>query len=291
MGSSIALFRLVVCSFAIAVLSESTTFSQTTVPASAIEGWHEMAKAVETLQFTIRYSDKKEKISNEYFCSIQGSMEKCEFLISDQLGRSEQVAIQNGRGFRLSRSGNGKWQLSRIHSPGDRIGQLQNAVALAKRGFSLHGGATLLDILGNQGFNVLSWRELSDGSGNVEMKVRFNSNKSAGTLVLQPDKRFRVLSVSLLDDGDANPSVYVNEYKDDSLLTEVVPARHYFKEYEREWELVSIFDRTLPSSEFSLSHYGLPDYHEPSRRTNWWLWGFLVSIILTLGVFWKTRGR
>lgn len=291
MVPSIALFRLVICSFAIAVLSENTVFSQTKVPASAIEGWHEMAKAVERLQFTMRYSDKKEKISNEYSCSVQGSMEKCEFLNSDKLGRSEQVAIQNGRGFRLGRSGNGKWQLSGIHYPGDRIGQLQNAVALAKRGFSLHGSATLLDILENPGFNVLNWRELTDGSGNVEMQVRFNLNKSAGTLVLQPDKRFRVLSVSLLDDGDPNPSLYVSEYKDDSLLTEVVPARHYFMEYEREWELVSISDRTLPESEFSLSHYGLPDYVEPSRRTNWWLWSFLVSIILMLGVFWKTRGR
>ncbi len=290
MAGSIELLRLVICSLAIAVVSGNTVFSQTKIPASAIEGWQEMAKVVETIQFTMRYSDGKKSIIDESSCFIQGSMEKCEYLNSDK------VVIRNGRGFDLGRNSNGKWRLFGIHGTGDRMAQLQNSLSVAKVGFSLHGSATLLDILGNPEYSVPDWRELTDGSGNVEMQVLYTINNDLKTvytavLVLQPEKRFRVLSASY-DDGDGKPSVYVSEYKDDSILAEVVPTRHYFKKYEREWVLLSISNKTLPESEFSISHYGLPEYIEPTRRTNWWLWLFLVSTLcMVIGVLWKRRGR
>lgn len=279
-----------VCSIGLVIVLSCFAYAQAEIPPSAIEGWRSMANAVETLQFKMQYTDKNESKNNEYYCATQGPLEKCEFGEHGKL--ASRVAIYNKRGFLLNKRDNGKWQLTNIRDPGDRIGQLQNVIVLAKRGFSLHGSATLLDVVLNPKFEVLSWRELTDGSRNIELKTRENTEHGwiTSTLILQPDKRFRVLSASY-DDGDSAPSVYISEYADESLLTEIVPTKHYLRGDEIEWNLISIDNKTLPESDFALSYYGLPDYIEPARGVNWWLWLLIASAILTLGVFWKTRNR
>jgi hypothetical protein len=264
---------------------------QVEIPAEAIKGWQEMAQMLDPIQFTMSYNDLKEGTSVQYRCSIQNSKEKCEFLHRDKRGEHEQVAIHNGHGFLLRRPSGSKWQLNSLYDPGEQIALLKNVVVLAKMGYSVHGSATLLEVPNNSRFKLEYFKNLEDGTGIVEARIRDELLSATAVFRLDPDKRFRVISSTHWDDGDPIPATYECEYSDQTPLGQVVPSRYFIDELQREWKLLSIAHERLPDSEFKLSHYGLPDFVEPSRVANWWLLLFLTAIVVTVFVFWKTRAR
>ncbi|XZE18923.1 hypothetical protein SH449x_004230 [Pirellulaceae bacterium SH449] len=261
----------------------------TTIPQEAINAWQSMANEVSTVQFTIRYKNRTERIENLYSCSIQGSLKKCEIVQTDKGDKSEKVLIENTRGFVLGKGSSGKWRVMSINDPGVPIGQLSNSHYLAKAGFSLHGSSSLLEVPNNERFKVENWQPLGDSRELIESKIRDNMLHATITLTLQPEKRFRVVAWSATDDESPEIARGIFEYADDSVFGEVVPIRQIAREGDLTWELISLTHKTLPEEEFNLSFYGLPDYVEPPASSNYWIWIFLVAVVVTLVVFWKTR--
>jgi hypothetical protein len=275
--------------FVLASHSCSAFSGEVTIPQEAIDAWQSMADDVSTVQFTIRYKNRTEQIENLYSCSVQGTLKKCEITQLDKGDRFEKVLIQNLRGFELGKSKSGKWRVMSIKDPGVPIPQLSNAYYLAKAGYSLHGSASLLEVPNNERFNVESWQVPADNNNLVELRVRDTMLNTTITLLLQPEKRFRVVKWSGQDDGSSKPALQSFEYADDSIFGGVVPLLATAREGDLTWELISIAHKTLPEQEFQLSFYGLPDYVEPPETNNYWIWMFLVAVVVTLVVFWKTR--
>lgn len=265
------------------------SYGQATIPKAAVEGWQEMADAITTLQSTIVRNDPVEKVLEECVCSQQGDLRKCEFY-SGKNRTGYLVQIQNKRGFVLERK-NSSWQLTSVRAPKEQIPQLGNAFVGPEMGFRLHGNATLSEIPGNTRFTVRTWREALDGSGNIETEIRDTKLQFTGVWTLDPTKRFRVMKLVLRDDDSAEPTIYENEFSDESFLTEIVPSKRYNKTMGVEWTLLSIDNKTLPDSDFSLSYYGVPDFVEPAAEVNWWLWCMLAMFVITFVVFWKTRSK
>jgi hypothetical protein len=272
----------------------SVSLAQDLIPKEAIDGWREMSKIAEQVQFTFRMVDKNEltgKVEAEEFaCAIQGDKYKTEF-INNKRGRWDRVVLWNGNGFALGRNEGGGWQLKGIAEPGEIIPDLENTCSRAREGFELHGSATLLQVPDNKRFEVSYWRDSNDGSGNIETKIRDNELKCELRLTLQPERRFRVLSAVGVDDGDPTEGHWVHEYSDKSILTEVIPSRTYLKNSDLQVTLLSIDNKLLPESDFMLSSYGIPDYVKPSNNTNWWLFFLLIAIVITAIVFWKTSSK
>jgi hypothetical protein len=248
-----------------------------------------MANEDSTVQFTIRYKNRTEQIENLYSCSIQGTLKKCEIIQTDKGDKSEKVLIENTRGFVLGKGSSGKWRVMSIKDPGVPIPQLSNAYYLAKAGYSLHGSASLLDIPNNERFNVESWQIPADNNNLVELRVRDTMLSTTITLMLQREKRFRVVKWSGQDDDSPKPALRSFEYADDPIFGGVVPLLATARDGDLTWELISIAHKTLPEQEFQLSFYGLPDFVEPPASSNYWIWMFLVAVVVTLVVFWKTR--
>ena len=289
---STAKYSLVIVLINVFVLASHScrAFScQVTIPQEAINAWQSMANEVSTVQFTIRYKNRTEQIENLYSCSIQGTLKKCEIIQTDKGDKSEKVLIENTRGFVLGKGSSGRWRVMSIKDPGVPIPQLSNAHYLAKAGYSLHGSANLLDIPNNQRFNVESWQLLADNNNLVEFRVRDTTLKTTFTLFLQPEKRYRVVEWSGQDDDSPRPARRTFQYADDSVYGEVVPLRVIARDGDLSWELISLAHKTLPEQEFQVSFYGLPDYVEPTQANNYWIWMFLVAVVVTLVVFWKTR--
>jgi hypothetical protein len=268
--------------------------SQVIIPKAATAGWREMAKAVETVQISSQYRDPTERVRQITDLFLQKGLQKCELSREEERGKktSELVEIRNRHGFSLSTKGDNKWYLTRIYKPGDFMPKLRNATCCATAGFDVHGSATLLEVNGNPDLNVLYWRDADDESGEVEMRVHDNVLKTTATLRLQPTKRFRVVSTVYTDEEDDEEVKYICEYKDDSLLTEVVPSRRYstHKKVRGSSELLSISDRKLPVSEFSITHYGLPEYVEPGV-SKWWIWLGLATIVGLVFIVIQLRGK
>lgn len=275
--------------FVLACLSCSAFSGQVTIPQEAIDAWQSMADEVSTVQFTIRYKNRTDQIENLYSCSIQGTLKKCEIIQTDKGDKSEKVLIENTRGFVLGKGSSGKWRVMSIKDPGVPIPQLSNAHYLAKAGYSLHGSVSLLDIPNNERFKVESWQTLADNRELIESKIRDLALRATITLTLQPEKRFRVIEWSAIDDGSPEIARGSFEYADDSVFGEIVPIRQIARNGDLTWELISLTHKTLPEHEFQLSFYGLPDYVEPPTRGNYWIWMFLVAVVVTLVVFWKIR--
>lgn len=275
--------------FVLASLSCSAFSGQVTIPQEAIDAWQSMADEVSTVQFTVRYKNRTERIENLYSCSIQGTLKKCEIIQTDKGDKSEKVLIENTRGFVLGKGSSGKWRVMSIKDPGVPIPELSNAHYLAKAGYSLHGSSSLLEIPSNERFKVESWHPTGDSLELIESKIRDNMLRATITLTLQPEKRFRVVAWAAIDDGSPSIAQGMFEYADDSFFGEVVPIRQIARDGDLTWELISLTHKTLPEEEFRLSFYGLPNYVEPPTRGNYWIWMFLVAVVVTLVVFWKTR--
>lgn len=285
--NSLVVVVMKVC--ALVSLSCSAFSGEVTIPQEAINAWQSMADEISTVQFSIRYKNRTEKIENLYSCSIQGTLRKCEITQLDKGDRFEKVLIQNRRGFEVGKSKSGKWRVMSMKDPGVPIPQLSNAHYLAKAGYSLHGSSSLLEVPNNERFRVESWQVLADNSSLVELRVRDTMLNTTITLLLQPEKRFRVVKWSGQDDGSPEPALQSFEYADDSIFGGVVPLLATARDGDLTWELTSIAHKTLPEQEFQLSFYGLPDFVEPPASSNYWIWMFLVAVVVALVVFWKTR--
>ncbi len=285
------MLRLVLCTSFLAILVPRVVQGEQDIPQAAIDGWREMEVQAKTLQFAVEFSDAIVGIRKTYACSIQGDLKKCEITRVEGNESNKEVQIFNVRGFALGVNSNGKYRLAKIGAPGESLPVLQNLTVVGKFGFSFHGSALLREIPSMPNLRVKYWREPVGEFGYAEMQIRDDSDKTTSTVTLDPKRRYRFISAVHVEDDDPEPAVWINEYSDVSLLTEIVPNKIYLKDYQREWNISSVSSDTLPESQFRLSHYGLPDFVEPKNTVNFWLLLMLISFVITIGVFWKTRSH
>lgn len=229
------------------------------IPVPAINGWTEMEKSLDPIQFEYGFTNVNEHLM--FRCAAQGNLKKCEYFnLRKKPGQSVEVFLSNPKGTYGLERVNAKWKLEQAHAAETPVPQLERVWSVPRIGFSLDAKTTLLDVAKKPAEYVV---KKSVGTENhweliIEyMHLHGGGKRERATLQLNPLKRYRIEKIEYTDANGLDPATYEFSYLDDSVLTEVVPS-NWSNSAGKSWKVNFVSDKQLPEQEFSLESYGLP---------------------------------
>ena len=250
------------------------------VPSEAIEGWKWLERDMSTVNGRLSENSSTTRFA---FQSGNGKMEST----SEFRGqKSEEVILFNKiNSFKLSKNKEGDYRLDAI-ADRNTDKRTKQAIAYIKLSTAV-GSVSILDAIESTVFEFSDWK--TDDSGESSCNIKCNStdhDRPFDTLVAVFDSRnhFRVKRyASTMTEPVLMTIEKVAEYGPSSIPIKVVAnIKVGVKPVFTEEAIYSdVSKASLPKSEFSLSHYGLPDYAPPSEP---WSLQFKISIFTVITV-------
>ena len=286
-----------ICFIAIG-LSHLPANDQIALQEAVVAGWQRLDKLTQCTH-CIRISTGPKRSRKDRLV-VQGEAQKIE--------TDTQVYMRNGDGqsYHLRKNQSGAWQVVHL-SDSEARPVLENVAHLAKAAFTDMSDC-LLDLIHDDNFSFTDWKKLENGL--IEFKVKMSANTvqtdsgvskspepskyGSRTFQVDPNENCRIVrAVKMLPVNDGLTStVKVEDSYDNKpyFPSKVVSIASFdnprLKPIELVWEYTEISHDRLPSSEFTLAHYGLDEVLP--GKPNYMLIA-VIALVVLVGITYFSR--
>jgi hypothetical protein len=268
--------------------SNAISLGSEVVPPAAIQSW-KLAKERLSV-FQIEYEHTSNKVRGNVYMAGQGVLLKMEMRHASEKGEKS-IVLQNRHKYAINQR-NGVSQLNRVLQPDEHMPQLAGIAYAVHAGISFYGGPTLDEVVTSKNFSVVDWKDQVSYEGRnfayCSVECVHHEPKSCKSMEfwLNSHKNYRIEYAKAIQMRDGEPlrGSLRYSYSDREGLWDIVPEKRVVEwnstilgDHHESSVVTRASNQLLPEAEFSLSHYGLPDYSPPTSVARyWWMAGILV---------------
>lgn len=294
------------CLSAVALLICAEHLRAETIPDHVVRAWKRAFSELSQVNGQLNIAEGATPSDTVSF-AFQGELARSEVRTqTPKSGTKRIAALRTARfEFGLSEASPDRWQLSRVFDRGDRSPMLLAHEKIVKIAFGAYLECSLLEAIESSEFVVQDWTETENKATFVLQRVKEIGVHHFDRLFVQLDSKhsYRVAEAGLAmnERNNGKPiTKLVYEYMDDTTneIWTVIPKNCSLKVVESgstvfKYSYSDLSTNPLSPEEFTLAHYGIPEYEEDSRSPTmlYLAFGTGIGLLLVLAAYVRKESK